>query len=113
VQHPELLRLDGLSYGVLEKNLAPNKLREFKAAFAARLTKTARVIEQVLRLPQGTGIRLLMRSFAFTRGLWQAAPAAGKPAGIGSDAAVAVLHPSFETELMEALAEYWRGALIS
>ncbi len=72
VRHPELLRLDGLSYGVLQKNLTPSKLRELKGAFAARLAETGRVIEQNVRLSEGSGVRLLMRNFAFMRGLWQA-----------------------------------------
>ncbi len=105
-QHPELLRLDSLSYGVLEKNIAPVELHAFKAAFVARLGQAGLAVEQALRVPTGRGVRLLMRSFALTRGLWQAAPP-----GLADDAAPAVLHPPFAIELAEALAEYWRGAL--
>jgi AcrR family transcriptional regulator len=113
VRHPELPRLDGLCYGVLEKNLAPDKLTEFKATFATRLAGTGLMIEQALRLPAGSGIRLLMRSFAFTRGLWQAASPPGGPDVADKDAAFAFLHLPFETELADALSEYWRGALAS
>jgi AcrR family transcriptional regulator len=111
VQHPELPRLDGLCYGVLEKNLAPDKLNEFKAIFATRIAGTGLLIEQALRLSAGSGIRLLMRSFAFTRGLWQATSPPGGSAVANEATAFAVLHLPFETELMDALTEYWRGAL--
>jgi hypothetical protein len=54
-----------------------------------------------------------MRSFAFTRGLWQAASPPGG-SGVADEAtAFGLLYLPFETELMDALAEYWRGALAS
>lgn len=112
VRHPELTRLDAICYGVLEKNLEPAKLRAFKTAFGARLAQAALVIEQALRLPTGQGTRLLMRSFALTRGLWQTS-SPGEPAIAESDPHLALLHPPFEAELMDALTEYWRGALNS
>ncbi len=109
-RHPELLRLDSLSYGVLENNLAPDKLHQFKSSFAAGLARTALVIEQAMRLPAGSGTSLLTRSFALTRGLWQASPAPNPCAAV-ADKAFLCLHPAFDTELRQALMQYWRGAL--
>lgn len=92
--HPGLLRLDALGYGVLEKNLEPAKLKAFKAAFLATLGETGALAESSLKLAEGHGVRILMRTYALTRGLWQSSPSQG-----------------FYAELLEALTEYWRGAL--
>ncbi len=92
--HPGLLRLDALGYGVLEKNLDPAKLKAFKSAFLATLARTGAEVEHALALQKGHGVRVLMRTYALTRGLWQSS----RPQG-------------FDAELLEALTEYWRGAL--
>lgn len=109
--HPELLHLDALAYGVLEANLGPDKLRAFKLDFVALLTRTADAVEGALRLAPGRGIPLLLRSFALTRGLWQAARPYEGPTAIEAEPAFGSLRPDFRADLTEALAEYWRGAL--
>ncbi len=111
-QHPELLRLDALGYGVLEKNLEPAKLRDFKFTFAAKLTETGIIVEHALRLSPGHGIRLLMRTFALTRGLWQFSHPCQELKNRKDEPALAPLYPDFNKELTEALTEYWRGALV-
>ena len=111
--HPELLRLDALGYGVLENNLDPAKLREFKLAFVDLLTQTGTSIETALRLSPGRGVSLLMRTFALTRGLWQSSHPYGQPTAMAAEPMLAPLYPNFETELTEALNEYWRGALLA
>jgi TetR/AcrR family transcriptional regulator len=110
-RYPEMLRLDAMCSSVLEKNLDLAKLREFKFAFVARLTETGSAVEVALRLPPGRGNTLLMRSFALTRGLWQSSHPGGEPASMTAEPALAPLCPDFDKELMEALTEYWRGAL--
>ena len=110
-RHPDLLRLDALGYGVLEKNMDLAKLREFKLAFVGQLARVGAVIDESLRLTPGRGISLLMRSYALTRGLWQTARPFEDPPSKDGEPAFAVLYPDFRTELLEALREYWRGAL--
>jgi AcrR family transcriptional regulator len=110
-RHPELLRLDAMCYSVLEKNLASAKLREFKLSFVARLMQTATTVESALRVSPGRGSSLLMRTFALTRGLWQSSRPYQGPAATTVDSAAALIHPDFDKELLEALTEYWRGAL--
>jgi AcrR family transcriptional regulator len=107
-QHPEVLRLDAIGYGVLEKNLDQAKLWEFKAAFVEHLTETASVMEQALGLESGRGTTLLMRTFALTRGLWQSSTPDVPPV---EDQRYAALSSDFYGELTEALAEYWHGAV--
>ncbi len=110
VGHPELLRLDALGSGVLEKNLDVATLRDFKLALVARLTQVGSLVEAAMRLPEGRGLKLLMRTYALTRGLWQS-QGYEDASPLRDDPALAHLHPDFGTELSEALAEYWRGAL--
>lgn len=110
-RNPTLLRLDALGYGVIEANLDPGKLRASKLAFAARLAEAGAVVDRALRLSQGRGIALLLRSFALTRGLWQASRPGAAPAATRADPALSPLYPEFDRELTEALTEYWRGAL--
>ncbi len=109
-RRPELLRMDALGYGVLEANLDAEKKLAFKLGFAGRLADTGRVIEAALALSSGRGGQLLMRSFALTRGLWQSTGAAA--ASFAGDVRLGLLYADFQSELRDALAEYWRGALM-
>ena len=97
--HPELLRLDALGHEI-ERNLDPDALAAFKRGLNDRLAASGRVMEQALRLPDGRGLEVLMRCYAFTRGLWLASAEEAEPAGQG-----------FAAELADALTEYLRGAL--
>ena len=106
---PELMRLDNLSYGVLEKNLVAETLRETKLEFIQALSHTAAVLEAALKITTGRGAVLLMRSFAMARGIWQSCQPCAHV--FPSDELVLLLQPVFAVELTEALAEYWRGAL--
>jgi len=109
VKGPETLQLDGMCY-VMEKNLKGEKLLDFKRGLGKQLEATGRIIEKSLRLPRGRGAQLLTRTFAMTRGLWQATE---RQKGIDGKKReeTAVFYPEFASELSEALAEYWRGAL--
>ena len=110
-RHPEILRLDALGHGVLERNLQAATLHAFKLALFGRLTGVGDVIDAALRLRAGRGLRLLMRTYALTKGLWQSSQGYEDAELLAAMPALAQLHPHFETELREALAEYWRGAL--
>jgi AcrR family transcriptional regulator len=99
--HPELLRLDALGHGVIEPNMAAGELAAFKAEQMAMLTVSADDLDRVLALPTGKGLKMLLRSYALIRGMWQSLPS--------SDATDAAF--DFYVEVTEALHEYWRGAL--
>jgi AcrR family transcriptional regulator len=105
---PDLLRLDALR-GTLERNLEPQTLTDFKQAFLARLTAGGERIEQALDLTPGRGVQLLLRTHALTVGLWQSM---GAESSSESAASAAPFQHGFQTELAEALVEYWRGALL-
>lgn len=98
-RHPQLMRLDAMGYSILENNLPPARLQAYRAGFMDKMEQTGRMVDQALHLPPGRGLRLLMRTYALTRGLWQTLD--GAPAATGV----------FTAELAEALREYWRGAL--
>lgn len=109
---PELLRLDAIGHGVLEKNVDPEKLRQFKATLVEHLLTTGAVMDAALDLEEGRGITLLMRTFALTRGLWQSSNPCDVPFPEHA-AGYPFLYPDFYVELEQALGEYWRGALSS
>ena len=109
--HPQLLQLDALGYGVLEKNMLHDALVTHKAEYTARLEKTGSIIDAALRLPAGRGLQLLMRTYALTRGLWQSYQDA-EHSRLPHVARSLSAKP-FRAELHEALTEYWRGALAS
>ena len=100
---PELLRLDALGHAVLKARLPPEERRALAAAYDDRLTRSGAALDRALALPLGRGERLLARTYALIRGLWQSfdeAQADRLSVGI-----------TFSSELGEALDEYWRGAL--
>lgn len=111
--HPEVLRLDALGYGVLEKNMRHDSLAAHKAGFTVRLGQTGEVIDTALRLPPGRGLQLLMRTYALTRGLWQSYQHEAETQKAGVAPPASLIAQSFAQELREALTEYWRGALTS
>lgn len=106
-RHPELLQLDSLGHGVLERNLEAETLLAFKRTLLDRLMMGATVLEGALGLPPGRGLQLLTRTYAMTRGLWQSFDHSQHPAKQPLDP----LSRGFGTELLDALSEYWRGAL--
>ena len=71
--HPELLRLDALSAGVIEKNMTAEALLDYKRQFYERLVGAGACIDEALRLDSGRGVVILTRTYALTRGLWQTA----------------------------------------
>ncbi len=107
--HPDLLRLDALGYSVLERNLGLDPLRTFKLEFAAALSRAGQAVEESLHLPEGQGVRLLMHTYALTRGLWQSLDYPETWREMMDDPALAPLRLSFRAELKDALAQYWRG----
>ena len=115
--HPELLRLDALGAGVLEKNMTPNALAEYKQRFNRGLEEAGECIDRAFRLQSGRGLQILMRTYAMTRGLWQTAQhgEAVRTRGTGNSHRPGNFHTAatstFLAELAEAVAEYWHGAL--
>jgi AcrR family transcriptional regulator len=109
--HPELLRLDAMAYGVLEQNLPEAQLRTFKLDLTQRLVETGRRVDAALNLPEGRGTRLLMRTYALTRGLWQSLDYPPALMAVLAAPEFAPIRPDFRAELPAALTEYWRGAL--
>lgn len=118
-RHPQLMRLDAMGYSILENNLPPAQLQAYKAGFMEKMDMTGRMVDQALHLPPGRGLRLLMRTYALTRGLWQTLDGIPPVGGGGTSkvvdgAAVAKVSDSgFTAELADALREYWRGALLA
>ena len=82
-----------------------------KAGFTMRRESTGKAMDAVLALPEGRGVQLLMRTYALTRGLWQSYQHAEETLRAGIAAPHSLTAPPFRQELLEALTEYWRGAL--
>jgi len=110
-RHPELLRLDSMAYSVLEQNMGEPQLRAFKLGLTEGLVNAGALLDQALGLPAGRGTTLLMRTYALTRGLWQSLDYPPAMRAVLADPVFAPIRPDFRSELTEALAEYWRGAL--
>jgi AcrR family transcriptional regulator len=102
---PSLLRLDALSKEVLERNMSQTALLAHKGVFLKYLDRAGKTLENALALEPGRGFKLLTRTHAMTRGLWQSF---GDTVLECEDQHH---HPDFAEELQEALFEYWRGAL--
>ncbi len=109
--HPELLRLDSLGPGVLEKNMTPEALRAYKLEFTGHLLQAGGCIDKALHLEEGRGVQILMRTYALARGLWQSAQHDEQGLSVGVAPALMLTPDAYLEELREALTEYWRGAL--
>lgn len=100
---PGLLRLDAM-LPEFKSRMSEHARSHFNTAIDERMTRTGATIERLLDLPGGRGAQLLARSNAFARGLWRTCEMEGPMRAPGEH------DERFATELMEALAEYWRGA---
>ncbi|MGI4745554.1 MAG: TetR family transcriptional regulator [Janthinobacterium lividum] len=105
-ERPFLLRLDALAKEVIERNMSVSALIAHKEAFLASIEVVSARLENALMLQPGRGFKLLTRTHAMMRGLWQSF---GDPI----PELQARHHHAFATELSEALLEYWKGALSS
>jgi AcrR family transcriptional regulator len=103
---PVLLRLDALSKEVLERNMSQAALAAHRDTILRDINRIGETLERELTLQPGRGFKLLTRTHAMTRGLWQSF--GDKVVDCGLDRHH---HPDFAIELHEALFEYWRGAL--
>jgi len=111
-KHPELLRLDALGAGVLERNMRAEALIEYKSRFNQAFEEAGVCIDRALRLQPGRGVQILLRTAAMTRGLWQIAQHAEDMKALEVGIPHKITPSTFLTELAEALNEYWRGALL-
>jgi len=106
---PEVLRLDALAYS-LKRNVDPAVKQDHARRFAAQAAAAGAGADKALRLPAGRGEQLLMRSYAFLRGLWQMTDQQLGRDG-AADPVLSPLYPQFIATLRESLEDYWRGAL--
>ena len=106
--HREVLRLDALR-PMLENNLDSKPSIVARRTFREWLIAGGEQIDRALDLTPGRGLKLLTRTHALTCGLWRQV----EPGTIGDTAAGPIASSDFAHDLSEALAEYWRGALLS
>lgn len=108
--HPSLMRLDSMEYAILAPNLPDDILLEFKLQLASVIEDAGAVVDSALKLEPGTGVELLIGSFAMTRGLWQISDL---PDGVRQNPLFS-RHPyarlDLGHDLVRALVDYWRGA---
>jgi len=105
---PTVLQLDSYSYAVLEQNIDAETAQKFDDGLLAIVTGLARAVHE--RLPDVSlevSAQLVLRSYAFSLGMWQATTG---PADT-EDTQPTALRPDFKTELREGLTALWRGTL--
>ncbi len=103
---PALMLLDAM-LPQLRKGMSEESRQNFSQTLASHMNRVGKMIEHTLGLEKGGGFRLIVRSQAFARGLWQACDAdEGQSEETGVDL------PRFSSELREAIAQYWCGVLV-
>ncbi len=105
---PNLMRLDAYENGLLERKMTSEGLIEFKTAFLARFERAGAALDRAFGLTPRSGVQLLTRSHAITRGVWQTV---GPPPGAAPSSMPEGLD-TFAKELLDVLTHYWRGALL-
>jgi TetR/AcrR family transcriptional regulator len=109
--HPEFLRLDAMSYSVLEQNLSDEFLHAFKVELTRHLVDAGSQLDQIMTLEHGRGVSLLLRTYALMRGLWQSLDYPEHLQKLLAHPMFEPIRPEFHLELRAALGEYWTGAL--
>jgi TetR/AcrR family transcriptional regulator len=100
---PNLMFLDAMMTD-FKRNMSESARLGFHATAQERINQAGGVLERTLSLPSGRGTQLLVRSYAFSRGLWQTFDTRDATCETSSAS-------MFPQELREALTEYWRGAV--
>lgn len=109
--HPYFLRLDSLGYAVMEANLTSDEFWNFKEQFASALAEVAAEVDVGLSLPPGLGLRLLVRSYALSKGLWQILDYPDQWRNDERFSSHPLAGISYGSELRQALQQYLSGAL--
>lgn len=111
VTHPEFLRLDAMSYSVLEQNLSDDFLYAFKYELTQTLVTTGKRLDEILGAEAGRGTSLLLRTYALMRGLWQSLDYPEHLQKLLAHKMFAPIRPDFQAEIRASLKEYWAGAM--
>ncbi|MDX1392145.1 MAG: TetR family transcriptional regulator [Rheinheimera sp.] len=112
-RRPTLLPLAAMLNAVLEQNLPPPVLRQFKQLLATALDQLGQALAQrVTAISAADASQLLLHTYGLTLGLWQTLhyPAAVQ-ALLQSAPELSTLQRDFATELEQAVRQLWLGAL--
>lgn len=108
---PVLLDLLTLLHGRIETNLNLEEVTRFKNFLATSLDRVGSKLEACLTLKRGVGMKLLLRTHAFTIGLRQMSePPEIISRLIAANPHLAGMTPNFETELSDSISD-WLSAL--
>jgi len=108
---PVLLDLLTLLHGRIETNLNLEEVTRFKNYLATSLDRVGSKLETCLKLKRGTGMKLLLRTHAFTIGLRQMSePPEIIARLIAENPHLSGMTPDFEAELGDCISD-WLSAL--
>lgn len=110
---PTLLPLAAMLSAVLERNLPPEVLKQFKQLLAGALQQLGQLLaSRISRLNNAAGSTLLLHTYALTLGLWQTLqyPLPVQQL-LQQTPELHNLQRDFATELTAAIRQLWLGAL--
>ena len=110
LENPAFLPLASLASGVLERNLEAPTALGFRRAWSARIGDLATRIESIFGFPPGTGVPLMVRSYAMLIGLWQFHEPAPAIRALLAPEELAGAQDDFATDARQALRHLWAGA---
>ncbi|WP_017443860.1 TetR/AcrR family transcriptional regulator [Gayadomonas joobiniege] len=104
-QQPQFFSLASLSTSIIEKNVAAERLTEFRQALSEMLNQCAKILATKINQDNPVNCaQLLMRSYALLLGIWQIShPAEPKTQNFS------LIQPDFKQESRQALEQLWRG----
>jgi AcrR family transcriptional regulator len=109
-ERPVLIRLLALLHVVLERNVDAGRMHTFKHQLLELMAPSALVVENMLGLPPGGGVRLLLWMHAFIVGLSQmTSPSPVLDKLLREDEALRVFRLDFRAELEAALTALFKG----
>lgn len=109
-ERPVLIRLLGLLHVVLERNIDAALMRAFKHRLLELIAQPARILEDILGLPPGRGVQVLLWMHGLLVGLSQMAnPSPVLADVLREDEALRVFRLDFRSEFEAALAALFKG----
>lgn len=113
-EFPDLLPLASISNNIFKGNLPVESLSHLNRNLGAALSEAGEVLERrVGSLFPGQGSTLLFRTWTLTVGLWHVLALPEALRKLLDAPALSVSHRQFSKELLTAVTQLWKGAMIS
>jgi len=109
IRLPGYLELTSRCFGLMDREIPKETALAFKARIAATLQGAGVHLDRHFRMPEGSGVTLLLHSYGLIVGLWQLLHPNERLGRAMQRPELKLLRRDYEKEIEKALRALWRG----